>query len=65
MINNTEQHINTTFTAEAFRQLQQENINQKIIIENLTSENLYFKNELEKLKRMIFGSKSERFESSV
>jgi hypothetical protein len=29
--------------------------------ENLRNENLYLRHELEKLKRMIFGAKSERF----
>jgi hypothetical protein len=29
--------------------------------ENLRNENLYLRYELEKLKRMIFGTKSERF----
>jgi len=53
----TEQHTAPMITAEAFALLQQEN-------NNLKSENLYLRQELEKLKRMIFGSKSERFESS-
>ncbi|MCP4111507.1 MAG: IS66 family transposase, partial [Desulfobacteraceae bacterium] len=30
-------------------------------VEELKAENLYLKNELDKLKRLIFGSKSERF----
>jgi len=55
--NTTEQHTATVITAEAFSLLQQETI-------NLKSENLYLRQELDKLKRMIFGSKSERFESS-
>jgi transposase len=55
--NTTEQHTAPVITAEAFALLQQENINQK-------SEILYLRQELDKLKRMIFGSKSERFESS-
>lgn len=53
----TEQHIAPSITAETFALLQQENI-------TLKSENLYLHQELKKLKRMIFGSKSERFESS-
>ncbi len=57
MSNTTEQHTATVITAEAFSLLQQETI-------NLKSENLYLRQELDKLKRMIFGSKSERFESS-
>ncbi|NJO67905.1 MAG: IS66 family transposase [Bacteroidetes bacterium] len=34
-------------------------------IERLTADNLYLKHELEKLKRMLFGAKSERFISDV
>ena len=32
--------------------------------DNLRNENLYLRHELEKLKRMIFGTKSERFVST-
>lgn len=34
-------------------------------IERLTADNLYLKHELEKLKRMLFGAKSERFISDA
>ena len=57
MSNTTEQHTESTITGEANNLLRQEII-------NLKSENLYLRHELDKLKRMIFGSKSERFESS-
>jgi transposase len=41
--------------------IKEENKSLKTEVNNLTADNLYLKNELEKLKQLIFGSKSERF----
>lgn len=57
MENALSNHIDTIFTEETFQFLQKEN-------DQLKSDNLYLRHELEKLKRMIFGSKSERFIST-
>lgn len=62
MENALHNHIeNIVVSKEAFFRLQQEKEKQSAEIDQLKADNLYLRHELEKLKRMIFGSKSERF----
>ena len=57
MENTPQNHTENTVSKEAFLLLQQKDAE----ISRLNADNLYLRHELEKLKRMIFGSKSERF----
>jgi transposase len=51
---------NSPISEEAYLLLQKENIELSEKVSSLTAELLYYKQELAQLKRMIFGSKSER-----
>jgi len=52
--------VNGPISEEAYRLLRKENIELSEKVSSLTAELLYYKQELAQLKRMIFGSKSER-----
>ncbi len=55
-------HIeNNNFSIEEFNLLKKEKVELSAKVSDLTIELLYYKHELAQLKRMIFGSKSERF----
>ncbi|MDP4188008.1 MAG: IS66 family transposase [Bacteroidota bacterium] len=56
-----DKHITPELTSEAFTLLQEKDKALEKKVNELTLDNLYLKHELEKLKRMIFGSKSERY----
>jgi transposase len=65
MDNTLQNHIQApVLTRETFLLLQQENKEQSQEIDRLKADNLYLRQELEKLKRMLFGAKSERFVSN-
>ena len=51
---------NRPISEEEYLLVQKENIELSEKVANLTAELLYYKHELAQLKRMIFGSKSER-----
>ncbi len=52
--------VNGLISEEAYQLLQKENIELSESVSSLTAELFYYKQELAQLKRMIFGSKSER-----
>ena len=52
--------VNGLISEETYLHLQKENIELSSKVSSLTAELLYYKQELAQLKRMIFGSKSER-----
>ena len=52
--------VNGLISEEAYQLLQKKNIELSESVSSLTAELLYYKQELAQLKRMIFGSKSER-----
>lgn len=52
--------VNRPISEQAYLLLQKENNELSEKVANLTAELLYYKQELAQLKRMIFGSKSER-----
>ena len=60
-MNNTQENILENFTEESFLRLQHYNKELSEEITRLTIDNLYYKNENGQLKRLIFGTKSERF----
>lgn len=53
-------NVNQANSTEAYQLLQKENIELSEKVSSLTAELLYYKQELARLKRMIFGSRSER-----
>ena len=53
-------NVNQANSTEAYLLLQKENIELSEKVSSLTAELLYYKQELARLKRMIFGSRSER-----
>ncbi len=63
VMNNTQENIQMPFNEDSFLRLQ--GMYKDVRDENfrLTTDVLYYKNEIAQLKRMIFGTKSERFVS--